>query len=171
MQCGSFTEATPRFDAEGVVQRINALSAAFRQTGKPVIFVQHDGTSEGCFIPGTQDWSLLPELTTASSDILISKTANDSFYETDLAAVLQRESVNHLIVTGCATDFCVESTIQSALVKNYNITVISNGHTSADRPHAKAKTIIDHYNWVWENMTPTKGRIEVVAFENFISEL
>ena len=66
-----------------------------------------------------------------------------------------------MFITGCATDFCVESTIQSALTKDYNITVVSDGHTTGERPHLAAVKVIEHYNWVWNNMIPTKGKIDV----------
>src|SRR5690606_35544843 len=74
-------------------------------------------------------------------------------------------NITELFITGCATDFCIESTIQSALTKDYNITVVENGHTTGERPHLKAEKVIEHYNWVWRNMIPTKGKIEVKTFE------
>jgi nicotinamidase-related amidase len=82
MQAGSFTPETPRYDAEGVVQRINTLSRHFRNHGDAVIFIQHDGTKDGNYLPGTPEWNILPELIRDPSDIVVSKTANDSFYKT-----------------------------------------------------------------------------------------
>ena len=105
MQLGSFRPYTLRYDTKGVIDRINELSQQFRKSGDPVIFIQHDGTKENCFLPGTEDWALLPELIRGSEDIFVSKTANDSFYKTDLQTILQRREVKELIVTGCATDF------------------------------------------------------------------
>jgi len=168
MQAGSFSAETPRYKAAEVIQRINALSGLFRKQANPVIFVQHDGTREHCFIPGTDDWQLLDELDKSPEDVFLSKTANDTFYDTNLDEFLKTRGIKEVIITGCATDFCVESTIQSALVRDYNVTVISDGHTAADRPHATAKTVIEHYNWVWANLSPTKGKIEVVPFEDFV---
>ena len=40
MQQGSSTEATPRHDTEGVVQRINAMAVRFRNAGLPVVWIQ-----------------------------------------------------------------------------------------------------------------------------------
>ena len=78
-----------------------------------------------------------------------------------LGSTLANLGVSHLFITGCATDFCVESTIQSALVKDYTITVIGDAHTTGNRPHLPAEKVIEHYNWVWQNMIPTKGNISV----------
>lgn len=165
MQKGSFTSQTPRFDSEGVVRRINELAFIFRELSYPVIYIQHDGTGTGEFEKHSFDWENLDELIVESTDVRIDKYANDVFYKSQLQSKLNELDVNELLVTGCATDFCIESTIQSALVKDFNVTVISDGHTTGDRPHLKAEKVIEHYNWVWQNMIPTKGRVAVKPFE------
>jgi nicotinamidase-related amidase len=170
MQKGSFTANTPRFDTDGVVRRINELASIFRAQNYPVIFIQHDGTGTGEFEKNAWDWENLDALVIEPDDILIDKYANDSFYNSTLHAALTKLKVNELLFTGCASDFCIESTIQSALTKDYNITVIEDGHTTADRPHLPAEKVIEHYNWVWRNMIPTKGKIVVKRFEEIKNE-
>jgi len=165
MQKGSFTEQTPRFDTDGVIKRINELAQSFRQSDMPVIYIQHDGTGTGEFEKNTTEWEILNALNVEPGDILIDKYANDVFYKSKLQAKLRELNIDELFITGCATDFCVESTVQSALTKDYNMTLVSNGHTTGDRPHLKAEKVIEHYNWIWQNMIPTKGKIEVKSFE------
>ncbi|TRX72129.1 isochorismatase family protein [Carboxylicivirga sp. M1479] len=165
MQKGSFTPATPRFDTVGVVRRINELASICRAHNYPVIYIQHDGTGTGEFEKNSTDWENLDELIVEAKDILIDKYANDGFYNSKLQAKLNELGVNELIITGCATDFCVESTIQSALVKAYQLTVVENGHTTGERPHLTAAKVIEHYNWVWRNMLPTNGKVDVKSFE------
>lgn len=166
MQKGSFTEKTPRYDTAGIVDRINQLSQIFRSSNLPVIFVQHDGTSFNEFVPNTTEWELLDELNIMPDDILVDKYANDVFYKSDLQKILNDLQIDQLVITGCATDFCVESTIQSALTKEYHIVVVEDGHTTGERPHLNAVKVIEHYNWVWKNMIPTKGNIEVQNSEH-----
>lgn len=165
MQKGSFTSKTPRFDTDGVIQRINKLSSIFRKQNYPVVVVQHDGTGTGEFERDSWEWENLDALNVEPEDIRIDKFANDIFYNSTLQSRLNELEVTNLFITGCATDFCVESSIQSALTKDYNITVVSNGHTTGERPHLKAEKVVEHYNWVWQNMIPTKGKIEVKSFE------
>lgn len=162
MQKGSFTRSSPRFGAEKVVERINSLIKLFRQSGFPVFFIQHNGARENTFIPNTSEWELLSGLDVESDSVFIEKQANDCFYESLLSQKLKELNIDELFVTGCATDFCVEATVQSALAKNYNIIVARDAHTTADRPHIKAEKVIEHYNWVWRNMIPTKGKIKVL---------
>jgi nicotinamidase-related amidase len=162
MQLGSFRPYSLRHDTMGVVGRINQLSQLFRSKGDKVIFIQHDGSKEQQFIPGAADWQLLQELEVQPSDILVSKTVNDSFYNTTLEQTLRQHGVTELFITGCATDFCVDTTIKSAFSKDYSITVIADGHTTADRPGMDAASVITYFNWLWADMTPTKSAIKVV---------
>ena len=165
MQKGSFTPETPRHDTHGVVNRINLLSDKFRASGNHVFYIQHDGTKHHDFIPNTEAWEILSELMVSKADVLINKYANDVFYNSNLKSKLKAHNINELYISGCATDFCVEATIQSALVKDYNITVVKDAHTTGNRPHLNAEKVIEHYNWVWQNMIPTKGVIKVESFE------
>ncbi|MDX8340947.1 cysteine hydrolase family protein [Draconibacterium sp. IB214405] len=165
MQKGSFTAATPRFDTEGVCDRINKLAALCRAQNYPVVYIQHDGTGTGEFEKNAPDWENLDALIVEPNDVRIDKYANDVFYRSQLQARLTELNVSDLLITGCATDFCVESTVQSALTLDYTITVVADGHTTGERPHLSARKVIEHYNWVWQNMIPTKGNIAVKTFD------
>lgn len=171
MQKGSFTPDTPRFDTDGVVSRINILAQLFRELDFSVIFIQHDGTKTNEFVPNTTEWEILENLKTDPTDVFIDKYANDIFYNSKLQSKLADLNVDELFITGCATDFCVESTVQSGIAKDYNITIVEDGHTTGDRPHLKASKIIEHYNWVWQNMIPTQGKIEVKSCEQVKNEM
>ncbi len=165
MQKGSFIPETPRHDTIGVINRINFLANKFRTSGNHVFYIQHDGTRDNEFIPNTEAWEILSELQVSKKDILISKYANDVFYNSNLKSQLDTHNIDELFISGCATDFCVEATIQSALAKDYNITVVKDAHTTGNKPHLSAVKVIEHYNWVWQNMIPTKGMIKVESFE------
>lgn len=169
MQQGSFTPATPRYDVDGVVDRMNQLSDAFRANGDVVIYIQHDGTVSKNFIPGTPEWSLLETLDVKPDDIYISKTANDCFYASTLDRWLSSQHINELVITGCATDFCVDATVKSAYAKEYNVTVIADAHTTADRQGISAEQLIGHYNWVWQNMLPiSSSHLRVVPCHEYM---
>lgn len=171
MQVGLFTPSTPRFDAHGVIGRINALSDKFRERGWPVIFIQHDGTSQNYLYPNTPDWEILPSLSQKTSDIVVAKTANDAFYNTNLQEILEEKGITELVITGCATDFCVDTTVRSALGRNFKLTVIEDGHTTGNRPHLDAETVIMHHNWIWSELAATAHKLKVKPFEKVISKI
>ncbi|MEH6761557.1 MAG: isochorismatase family protein [Maribacter arcticus] len=143
MPKGSFTAKTPRFDAAGVVKRINELARLFRKLQYLVIYIQHDGTGTGEFEKNTHEWENLDDLMVTPTDIRIDKYANDVFYNSKLQSTLKNLKANKLFITGCETDFCIESTVQSALTKDLDITVVRDGHTTANRPHLNAKQVMN----------------------------
>ena len=130
-----------------------------------VIFIQQDSSKWNRFTPNTTEWEILSELEVSNKDISINKTANDAFYESNLNSTLKKLKIKELFITGFATDFCVDATIKSALTKDFDITVVKNGYTTGDKPHIEAQRIVEHYNWIWQNLIPTKGRIKVLDYE------
>jgi len=168
MQIGSFKPYALRHDTFGIIERINNLSSFFRKNNDKVIFIQHDGSAENCFLPNTEDWGILPELTIENGDLMVSKTANDAFYNTSLQAILAKDNITELFITGCATDFCVDATVKSGLNKEYDLTIVEDAHTTADRPFLSAIMAIKHYNWMWADMTATRFKIKVIKTNELI---
>jgi ureidoacrylate peracid hydrolase len=62
---------------------------------------------------------IVPRLTPQTDDIIIHKTRFSSFYKTDLDSTLKKLGVKYLIVTGCTTSVCVESTVRDAMFRDY----------------------------------------------------
>lgn len=162
MQEASFDESD-LFDSDGVVRRINQLSEHVRKNGGKVIFIQHDGSEKEGLSPNTPGWETLSILTKSSSDSVIQKTTNDAFYNTELNNYLTELKPEKLMISGWATDFCVDTTIRSAVSHNHNVVVASDCHTVSNRPHLKALQVIEHHNWVWSNLLTLGKEIEVVS--------
>lgn len=171
MQVGLFQGEPPRYDALGVTQRINRVAKTVRAAEGIVIFVQHDDPNGGVLAPGSEGWRILPTLEHVEEDFLIRKKACDSFYKTELQDVLQQHRVKRLILTGCATDFCVDTTVRAAASRDYEILVVADGHTTKDRPHLDALSIIQHHNWMWKNLIHPHIRIEVITTDRIVKRL
>ncbi len=151
MQAG-LLNGEPKHDLRGVIERINRLAARVRERSGVVIFVQHCSGSEDDFVPGTPGWALLPELQRAAADIVIPKTLNDPFVGTDLAARLKEIAPERVLITGWATDLCVDATVRSAVSNHCDVVVVMDAHTLNDRPHLDAASVIRHHHWVWSNL-------------------
>ena len=170
MQVGLF-EAAPRHDAEHVVERINALSRTVRAVGCNVIFIQHDDEPGYLLEPGSEGWQILPALEREADDIVVRKKACDAFYETELQDVLDRYDPSPLIVTGCATDFCVDTSVRAAASRDFDVVVVEDGHTTADRPHLDAAAIIEHHNWLWKNLILPRSQVRVLPTQELLEQL
>ena len=170
MQVGCFAGEPPRADQEGTVLRINALAGAIRPKGM-VVFVQHTDEEEG-LARGSDAWQLLPALNRAPGDETVEKTGCDSFLETRLDGLLRTRGVTDLVIVGCATDFCVDTTVRTAAALGYGVTVPGDGHTTRDRPHLSAAQIIVHHNYMWADLLlPRRRRVRVTPTGALISEL
>ncbi|MBI1212380.1 MAG: isochorismatase family protein [Alphaproteobacteria bacterium] len=161
MQQGSFTPRTARYDTDGLVARLNRLAAQTRTRDGRVVFIQHDGPNGDAHHPDEPGWRLLPDLLVDPLDTVVRKTACDAFLHTNLDRVLDDALVDELIITGCATDFCVDTTVRSALARGYRTTVPSDGHTTADRPHLHATQIIAHHNAIWADFMSPAGAARI----------
>src|SRR5262245_47277643 len=142
----------PKHDLAGVVERINRLAERVRQRGGSVFFVQHDGPPGDAFEPSTPGWQLLRSIKVESSDRIVSKSLNDAFFKTFLHTDLTELRPERLLVTGWATDLCVDASVRSAAALGYQVVVVADCHTVSDRPHLDAKAVIEHHHWVWANL-------------------
>jgi nicotinamidase-related amidase len=157
LQQGSFTPDIARYDPGGLVTRLNSLADAVRSRDGSVVFVQHDGPPGDPHHPDLPGWRLLPDLQIRTGDLTVRKTACDAFLSTTLDATLRSLSVDQLVVTGCATDYCVDTTVRSALARGYSTIVPLDGHTTSDRPHLPARKIIEHHNAIWADFIAPGG--------------
>lgn len=159
---------TPRYNHNRVLANINQLTDKIHTAQGIVIFIKHSGTKENHLEPLSEGWKFLPELQVTEQDFVIEKKTSDAFFETKLLKMLQQFEPDRLLVTGCATDICMDTTIHSAIFHGFNTTVISDGHTTADREHIPAKTIIKHYNWAWENQLLPNQRLQIMTTKNYL---
>lgn len=157
MQQGSFTDAAPKHDADGLVKRLNGLADAVRAAAGAVVFVQHDGPLGDPHHPDEPGWRLLPELTVRAGDTIIRKRSCDAFLHTTLDEFLRSRSIRRLIIAGCATDYCVDTTVRSALGRGWSTIVPKDGHTTSNRPHLPAEKIMEHHNAIWADFIAPGG--------------
>jgi ureidoacrylate peracid hydrolase len=78
-----------------------------------------DGRPSRILIDDTWNTDILPELVPQPGDVVVTKHRYSGFFKTDLDARLQAMAVRNLIVTGCTTSVCVESTIRDAMFRDY----------------------------------------------------
>jgi ureidoacrylate peracid hydrolase len=81
--------------------------------------VAPDGREGRALVHGTWNTEIIPELAPESEDVVLRKNRYGGFYGTELDATLRRLGVTSLIVTGCTTSVCVESTIRDATFRDY----------------------------------------------------
>ncbi|GGY23445.1 cysteine hydrolase family protein [Paludibacterium paludis] len=144
---------------DSVLANLNLAIARARERGYPVIFVQHE---EEDLPHGSPGWQLHPGLAREEGDACVGKRYGDSFCDTGLSALLTDHGVDRLWVGGCATDFCVDSTVRNAVSLGYQVTVIRDAHTTLSAFDLDAEQVIDHFNAVWSATRATPEPLRVV---------
>lgn len=160
MQVGVF--AVPRYDKQGKAALINQLIDA----ADAVIFIQH---AEGEMCVDGDLWQIIPELHQPAHAHYVTKTACDAFWHTTLDDLLQRLGTRAFTVCGCATDYCVDTTIKVGASKGYAITVVADAHTTADRTYASAQQLIGQHNEVWAGLSLPGNPVTVMPTPAILS--
>lgn len=85
-----------------------------------------DGGRSRVLIRDTWNTDIVDELRPATTDVVVYKTRYSGFYQTELDSVLRARGVTHLLVTGCTTSVCVESTIRDAMFRDYHCVLLAD---------------------------------------------
>jgi ureidoacrylate peracid hydrolase len=137
----------------GAPDSVNRARHLHMGVGKPVR--APDGSESRILIRDTWNTEILDELTPQAGDVVLYKTRFSGFYRTDLDATLQRAGIKHLIVTGCTTSICVDSTVRDAMFRDYSCVLLADcmnepiGHDLPRSNHeASLLTIEVLFGWV-----------------------
>ncbi|MFJ8215094.1 isochorismatase family protein [Streptomyces sp. NPDC096033] len=131
-------------DVATCLRTVANLTRQARSAGVPIIYLRqrlHDLPA------GLSD--VHPAVAPRSGDTVLDKDSADSFLDTGLGDLLNERAVRRVIITGFATEYCVDSTSRSALSRGYDLVLVSDGHTTPARPPGAAPSaaqIIAHHN-------------------------
>lgn len=85
----------------------------------------------GFHVPrGSRDAQLLSELAAGDDEMVFSKTSSSAFISTNIDYVLRNLGVRYLIVAGCLTDQCIDSTLRDACDYGYLVTAVTDASLS-----------------------------------------
>ena len=148
--------------AREIVPTINGLAAAMRAKGAPVIWTRTTHTVEGPWAPpdwqydtadpnlaagvaalqaGSEGHALYPLMEVAPGDLVVDKYRYGAFAcpAGELSRVLARLGVDTLVITGTATNCCVETTAREANMAGYKVIVVADATAApSDAEHNAA---------------------------------
>jgi len=124
VQVGVMSEA---WDAPRVIGRVSCAVARARAQGVPVIWVQHGDDELPQESPA---WQWVPELVPLQGEHRIHKRFNSSFEQTELDKLLAQLGASHIVLAGAASNWCIRATAYGALERGYDLTLVSDAHTT-----------------------------------------
>lgn len=148
------------------VSKIAALVDQARESNTEVIWVQH---SEDDMPIDSLSWQIVPELKPASGEKIIHKLWRSSFEETELEDVLEELKIEHLVISGAQTNYCVRHTIHAAIERGLDVTLVEDAHTTMDESWngspIPAELIVAELNRACSDYDLPDSRVDVLAAE------
>ncbi|MGZ3582668.1 MAG: cysteine hydrolase family protein [Ktedonobacterales bacterium] len=165
VQVGMFDASDPVYNGEALLDRISYVLDNARRAGLPIIYIQHQSDREGHPLKyGTAGWHIHPAIAPHPGDPVIAKTMPDSFYETRLRDELTARGIKRLIIAGIQTDLCVDTTTRRAVSEGYDVTLVSDAHSTWNSGELTAAQIIAHHNNILSDWFATvKPASEIVS--------
>jgi len=151
-----------QFALDQTVARIAKLIERARAAGVPVIYIQHDGGPGHRLEPEASGWPIRQEIAPRPGEPVVHKRASDAFFETPLADLLQRLGTQELVVCGCMTQYCVDTTVRRATSLGHDVILVSDGHMTADTHTLRFEQIIEHHNGLLDGFDAGEHEVRVI---------
>ncbi len=121
-------------------------------------FTTPDGRPGRVLVHNTWNTDFLKELTPQEGDVVVPKHRYSAFFQTNLETTLKTLGATNLIVTGCTTSVCVESTVRDAMFRDYRCLVVEDctaepvGFEESRSNHEASLLIIERlFGWITDS--------------------
>jgi nicotinamidase-related amidase len=104
------------------------------------------GHTQGEALSYTADGSvgqeIIPELAVRDDDLIVKKYRSSGFWGTNLDMLLRSNGIRSVVVAGCTTEGCVESTARDAMFNDYYVVIAEDCIASDDREQHEASMLL-----------------------------
>src|SRR5215831_7964101 len=153
---------------DATVLRVAGLIEKARAGSVPVVYVQHDGGPGHRLEPDTSGWPIRSEVAPQHGERVIHKQACDAFFGTPLDAELRGAGIQQLVVCGCMTQYCIDTTVRRAVSLGYDVVLVADGHMTADTRVLPFEQIISHHNSVLDGFDAGAHRVRVCTSSDIL---
>jgi len=161
------------WDSQRILGNIVRAVERARAAGVPVIWVQHEADD---LVRDSDGWQWAPPLAPAAGETRIYKQFNSSFEDTPLEAELAKLGATHIVLAGAATNWCIRATAYAALDRGYDLTLVSDGHTTQpkefeDGTVIAAETVVRELNhaMTWLEYPGRRNAVAVAEEVGFVA--
>ncbi|GAC1432071.1 MAG: cysteine hydrolase [Chloroflexota bacterium] len=154
-----------------MIPRLARLVAGARAAGVAVVFIQMTVLAEGrsespaqlrfnmrlhmqahapgaplhYALDGSRGHAIIPDLAPEPGDLVVRKYRSSGFWGTNLQLLLRSNQIQTVVMTGCTTEGCVESTARDALFNDLYVVVPEDCVASDDpRQHEASLLLMRH---------------------------
>jgi len=93
-------------------------------------------------VPGTPGFDFAPGFEPLAGELVVQKFRSSGFWGTNLDMILRSNGIKTVVVTGCTTEGCVESTARDAMFSDYFVVIAEDCVASDDREQHEASLLL-----------------------------
>jgi nicotinamidase-related amidase len=93
-------------------------------------------------VPGTPGHSFAPGFEPNDDELIVRKYRSSGFWGTNLDLVLRSNEIKTVVISGCTTEGCVESTARDAMFNDYYVVIAEDCVASDDRSQHDASMLL-----------------------------
>jgi nicotinamidase-related amidase len=108
------------------------MHAEHRGTGAPLRYS----------VPGTRGHDFVSDLAPLPDELVVRKYRSSAFFGTNLDLLLRSNGIKTVVIGGCTTEGCVESTARDAMFSDFYVVIATDGVASDDREQHEASLLL-----------------------------
>ncbi|WP_397536514.1 cysteine hydrolase family protein [Rummeliibacillus pycnus] len=130
------------FEKDKVIHNINVVIEKALKEKAYIVFIRDKDVSNG----KGSGFQVHKDIKVPSDAVIFDKLATNSFYGTPLLEYLKDKNIEHLVIMGCQTEYCIDTAVRTATINGFDVTLVSDGHSTTDSKILSAEQIIRHHN-------------------------
>ncbi|MFJ7731684.1 isochorismatase family protein [Lysinibacillus sp. NPDC097231] len=130
------------FNKERLIRNINLVIDKAKKSNVPIVFVRDRDVAEG----EGKGFDIHNGINVPKEAKIFDKFATNCFHGTELLNYFQSQKIEHVVVMGCSTQHCIDSAVRTATISGLDVTLVGDGHSTADNDVLSAEQIIKHHN-------------------------
>ncbi|HWO74460.1 MAG TPA: isochorismatase family protein [Bacillus sp. (in: firmicutes)] len=127
---------------EKLLKNINLVIKQALESDALVVFMRDKDVANG----EGKGFQIHEQINVPANAKIFDKAATNSFYDTPLLNYLKAEKIEHLVIMGCKTEYCIDSAVRTATINHFDVTLVGDGHSTTDSRTLSAENIISHHN-------------------------
>lgn len=132
------------FEKDRLISNINKVVQKAMDESVPIIFIRDTEVAGG----QGAGFEVHPNINVPQEAVIFNKAATNSFYGTPLLDHLNELKVEHVVIMGCKTEYCIDTAVRAATVNRFDVTLVGDAHSTSDSSALTAQQIIQHHNRV-----------------------
>ena len=93
-------------------------------------------------VDGSPGQEFVPGLEPAEGEVVVKKYRSSGFWATNLDLILRSNGITSVVMAGCTTEGCVESTARDAMFNDYYVVIATDAVASDDRAQHDASLFL-----------------------------